>query len=56
MVQKYKEETRKQHNNNNNNNKELIAEASDMGTINSSDRTAATLYSLGIWFVSGIYV
>jgi hypothetical protein len=27
-----------------------------MGTINSSDRIAATLYSLGTWFVSGIYV
>jgi hypothetical protein len=27
-----------------------------MGTINSSDRTGATLYSLGTWFVSGIYV
>jgi hypothetical protein len=25
-----------------------------MGTINSSDRIAATLYSLGTWFVSGI--
>jgi hypothetical protein len=32
------------------------AETSDMGTINSSDRIAATLYSLGTWFVSGIYV
>jgi hypothetical protein len=32
------------------------AGANDMGTINSSDRIAATLYSLGIWFVSGIYV
>jgi hypothetical protein len=32
------------------------AGASDMGTINSSDRIAATLYSLGTWFVSGIYV
>jgi hypothetical protein len=32
------------------------AGASDMGTINNSDRIAATLYSLGIWFVSGIYV
>jgi hypothetical protein len=30
---------------------------SDMGTINSSDRIAATLYSLGtLLFVSGIYV
>jgi hypothetical protein len=27
-----------------------------MGTINSSDRIAATLYSLGTFFVSGIYV
>jgi hypothetical protein len=27
-----------------------------MGTINSSDRIAATLYSLGTWFVSGIYI
>jgi hypothetical protein len=25
-----------------------------MGTINSSDRIAATLYSLGTWFVSRI--
>jgi hypothetical protein len=32
------------------------AGASDMGTINSSDRIAAILYSLGTWFVSGIYV
>jgi hypothetical protein len=32
------------------------AGASDMGTINSSDRIAATLYSLGTWFVTGIYV
>jgi hypothetical protein len=29
---------------------------SDMGTINSSDRIAATLYSLGTVFVSGICV
>jgi hypothetical protein len=29
---------------------------SDMGTINSSDRMAATLYYLGTLFVSGIYV
>jgi hypothetical protein len=28
---------------------------SDMGTINTSDRIAATLYSLGTLFVSGIY-
>jgi hypothetical protein len=28
----------------------------DMGTINSSDRTAATTYSLGTWFASGLYV
>jgi hypothetical protein len=27
-----------------------------MGTINSSDRIASTLYSLGTWLVSGIYV
>jgi hypothetical protein len=27
-----------------------------VGTINSSDRIAATLYSLGTWFVSGIYI
>jgi hypothetical protein len=27
-----------------------------MGTINSSDRIAAPLYSLGTWFVSGICV
>jgi accessory gene regulator protein AgrB len=27
-----------------------------MGAINSSDRIAATLYSLGTLFVSGIYV
>jgi hypothetical protein len=32
------------------------AGASDMSTINSSDRIAATLYSLGTWFISGIYV
>jgi hypothetical protein len=32
------------------------AATSDMGTINSSDRMAATLYSLGTLFVSGIYV
>ena len=29
---------------------------SDIGTINSNDRIAETLYSLGTWFVSGIYV
>jgi hypothetical protein len=27
-----------------------------MGAINSRERTAATLYSLGTWFVSGMYV
>jgi hypothetical protein len=32
------------------------AGTSDMGTINSSDRIAGTLYSLGTLFVSGIYV
>jgi hypothetical protein len=41
----------KWYNNNNNNNNNN----SDMGAINSSDRIAATLYSLGTWFVSGIY-
>jgi hypothetical protein len=25
-------------------------------TINNNDRIAATMYSLGTWFVSGIYV
>jgi hypothetical protein len=43
-------------NNNNNNNNNKYAGACDMDTINSSDRIAATLYSLGTWFVSGIYV
>jgi hypothetical protein len=49
-------------NNNNNHNTVIIqyiranAGASDMGTINSSNRIAATLYSIGAWFVSGIYV
>jgi hypothetical protein len=28
----------------------------DIGTINSNYRIAATMYSLGTWFVSGIYV
>jgi hypothetical protein len=32
------------------------ARASDLGTINSSDRIVATLYSLETWFVLGIYV
>jgi hypothetical protein len=27
-----------------------------MGAVKSSDRIAAILYSLGTWFVSGIYV
>ena len=27
-----------------------------IGTINSNDRIAETLYSLGTWFGSGIYV
>ena len=27
-----------------------------MDTINSNDRIAGTLYSLGTWFVSGMYV
>ena len=30
--------------------------SSDIDTINSNDRIAETLYSLGTWFVSGIYV
>jgi hypothetical protein len=46
--------TRNNNNNNNNNNK-INTGTSDMGTINSSDRIAATLYSLGTLFVSGIY-
>jgi hypothetical protein len=32
------------------------AGTSDMGTINSNDRMAVTLYCLGTGFVSGIYV
>ena len=32
------------------------AGTSDIGTINSNDRIADTLYSQGKWFVSGIYV
>jgi hypothetical protein len=32
------------------------AGAGDIGTINSNDRIAATVYSIGTWFVSGIYV
>jgi hypothetical protein len=32
------------------------AGARDIGTINSNNRTAAILYSLGTLFVSGIYV
>jgi hypothetical protein len=36
----------------------IIANAGtrDIGTVNSNDRIAATMYSLGTWFVSGIYV
>jgi hypothetical protein len=51
-------------NNNNNNNGHCThtsesadvkyIRASDMGTINSRDRIAATFYSLGTWFFSGI--
>ena len=37
------------YNNNNNNN-------SNIGNINSNDKIAETLYSLGTWFVSGIFV
>ena len=32
------------------------AGTSDIDTINSNDRIAETLYSLGTWFGSGIYV
>jgi hypothetical protein len=32
------------------------ARTSDMGAISKSDKIAATLYPLGTWFVSGIYV
>jgi hypothetical protein len=28
----------------------------DIGIINSNDRIAATAFSLGTWFVSGIYL
>jgi hypothetical protein len=28
----------------------------DIGTINRNNRIAATMFSLGTWFVSGIYV
>ena len=31
------------------------AGTSDISNINSNDRRAETLYSLGTWFVSGIY-
>jgi hypothetical protein len=34
----------------------IIIIIGDIGTINSNDRIAATMYSLGTWFVSGIYV
>jgi hypothetical protein len=34
----------------------IIIITGDIGTINSNDRIAATMYSLGTWFVSGIYV
>jgi hypothetical protein len=34
----------------------IIIGTGDIGTVNSNDRIAATLYSLGTWFVSGIYV
>jgi hypothetical protein len=42
-------------NNNNNNNDRAKAGTGDIGTIKSNDRIAATMYSLGIWFVSGIF-
>jgi hypothetical protein len=41
---------------NNNNNNNNNAAASDMDTINSSNKIPATFYCLGTWFVSGIYV
>jgi hypothetical protein len=43
---------------NNNNNKYIGANtaASDKGAIKNNIRIAATLYCLGTWFVSGIYV
>jgi hypothetical protein len=41
---------------NNNNNNKANAGTRDIGTINSNKRIAATMYSLGILFVSGIYV
>jgi hypothetical protein len=34
----------------------IIINNGDIGTINSKDRTAASMYSLGTWFVLGIYV
>jgi hypothetical protein len=43
-------------NNHNNNNNRANAGTGDIGTINSNDRIAATVYSLGTWFVWGIYV
>jgi hypothetical protein len=42
----------KYNNNNNHNN----TGTGDIGTINSNDRIAATMYSLGTWLVSGIYI
>jgi hypothetical protein len=41
--------------NNNNNNRDK-AGTGDIGAIKSNDKIAATMYSLGTWFVSGIYV
>jgi hypothetical protein len=37
----------------NNNNNKANAGTGDIGTVNSNDRIAATVYSLGTWFVSG---
>jgi hypothetical protein len=38
-------------NNNNNNYSTVNAGAGDIGTISCNDRIAATVYSLGTWFV-----
>jgi hypothetical protein len=34
----------------------IVIITGDIGTINSNDRIAATVYSVGTWFVSGIFV
>ena len=45
---------RLENNNNNNNNNRFNTETNDISTMNSNNRIAATLYSLGTQFVSGI--